>query len=151
MNAYLPKYRNLQSNSLLLFEAIKSCKEMGCKKFIFGRTLKDSSVYQFKIPYTSCDHVLIKYILSLFDKLYQRRMRIRLVGIRFSGLVRGTYQINIFEDTVEMMALYQAMDKIKNRFGFDAVTRCAGTILKTKSKEPIQENPLKGDFYYKNM
>lgn len=92
----------------------------------------DTEPKQFKIPYTSCDHVLIKYILSLFDKLYQRRMRIRLIGIRFSGLVRGTYQINLFEDTVEMMALYQAMDKIKTRFGFDAVTRCAGTVLKSK-------------------
>jgi hypothetical protein len=26
-------------------------------------------------------------------------MRLRLIGIRFSGLVRGTYQINMFEDT----------------------------------------------------
>ncbi|RYF60675.1 MAG: DNA polymerase IV, partial [Cytophagaceae bacterium] len=111
----------------------------------------DTEPKQFKIPYTSCDHVLIKYILSLFDKLYQRRMRIRLVGIRFSGLVRGTYQINIFEDTVEMMALYQAMDKIKTRFGFDSVTRCAGTILKTKEQKPREVNPLKGEPYYKNM
>ena len=102
----------------------------------------DTEPKQYKIPYTSCDHVLIKYILELFDKLYHRRMRIRLVGIRFSGLVRGTYQINIFEDTVEMMALYQAMDKIKNRFGFEAVTRCAGTILKSKPKIEITSNIL---------
>ncbi|MBC7605793.1 MAG: DNA polymerase IV [Burkholderiales bacterium] len=102
----------------------------------------DTEPKQYKIPYTSCDHVLIKYILELFDKLYHRRMRIRLVGIRFSGLVRGTYQINIFEDTVEMMALYQAMDKIKNRFGFEAVIRCAGTILKSKPKIEITSNIL---------
>jgi DNA polymerase-4 len=78
-------------------------------------------------------------------------MRIRLIGVRFSGLVRGTYQINIFEDTVEMMALYQAMDKIKTRFGFDAVTRCAGTLLKSKTPQPKDENPLKGEFYYKSL
>jgi DNA polymerase-4 len=92
----------------------------------------DTEPKQCRIPYTSCDHLLIKYVTDLFDKLYQRRMRIRLVGVRFSGLVRGTYQINMFEDTVEMMQLYQAMDKMKKRFGFDAVTRCAGTILKSK-------------------
>ena len=56
-------------------------------------------------------------------------MRIRLVGISFTGLVRGTYQINMFEDTEEMVALYQALDKMKKRYGFDAVGR-ANSILK---------------------
>lgn len=93
----------------------------------------DTETKQCRISYTSCDHVLIRYAAELFDKLYQRRMRIRLVGIRFSGLVRGTYQINMFDDTVEMMSLYQTMDKIRNRFGSDAVGRCAGAILKNKS------------------
>jgi DNA polymerase-4 len=92
----------------------------------------DTEVKQLKIPYTSCDHILIKYILELFDKLYNRRMRIRLIGIRFSGLARGSYQVNMFEDTEEMMSLYQTMDKIRNRFGADAVSRCAGTNLKNK-------------------
>jgi len=69
---------------------------------------------------------------ELFDKVYQRRMRLRLIGIRFSGLVHGTYQINMFEDTEEMLSLYQAMDKIKNRFGYDAVARCTGANLKSK-------------------
>lgn len=92
----------------------------------------DTESMQCRIPYTSCDHILLKHVTSLFEKLYKRRMRIRLVGVRFSGLVRGTYQINMFEDTVEMMQLYQAMDKLKKRYGFDSVTRCAGTILKSK-------------------
>lgn len=101
----------------------------------------DTEPKQLKIPYTSCDHILIKYALELFDKLYNRRMRIRLIGVRFSGLARGTYQINMFEDTVEMMALYQAMDKIRNRFGATAVSRCAGTNLKSKS-EDMEENTI---------
>lgn len=101
----------------------------------------DTEPKQLKIPYTSCDHTLIKYVLELFDKLYNRRMRIRLIGVRFSGLARGTYQINMFEDTVEMMALYQAMDKIRNRFGATAVSRCAGTNLKSKA-EDMEENAI---------
>lgn len=91
----------------------------------------DTETKQCKIPYTSCDHVLIKFVNDLFDKLYHRRMRLRLIGIRFSGLVRGTYQINLFDDTVEMMSLYQAIDKMKKRYGFEAVTRCAGATLKS--------------------
>ena len=90
----------------------------------------DTETNQCKVPYTSCDHVLIKIVTELFDKLYHRRMRLRMIGIRFSGLVRGTYQINLFEDTVEMMSLYQAMDRMKKRYGFDAVTRCAGGTFK---------------------
>ena len=92
----------------------------------------DTETKQFKMPYTSFDHLLTKIANDLFDKLYSRRMRLRLVGIRFTGLVRGTYQINMFEDTTETLSLYQALDKIKNRFGFDAVSRCSGAIFKQK-------------------
>lgn len=94
----------------------------------------DTETKQCKISYTSADHTLSKTVIELFDKLYQRRMRLRLVGIQFSGLVRGTYQINLFEDTLEMMALYQAMDKMKKRYGVDAVARCSGAVLKHKQK-----------------
>jgi DNA polymerase-4 len=94
----------------------------------------DTETKQCRIPYTSADHALSKLVYELFDKLYQRRMRLRLIGIQFSGLVRGTYQMNLFEDTEEMMALYQAMDKMKKRFGIDAVARCSGAFLKNKNK-----------------
>ena len=97
----------------------------------------DTETKQCKIAYTSADHVLTKTVGDLFDKVYQRRMRLRLIGIRFSGLVRGTYQINLFEDTEEMLSLYQAMDKMKSRYGFDAVMRCAGATFKPNNKSEI--------------
>ena len=59
----------------------------------------------------------------LFEKLYQRRMLIRLIGVRFTGLASGSYQINLFEDTDDMIKLYQAMDAIKKKFGDRAVGR----------------------------
>ena len=93
----------------------------------------DTETKQVKIPYTSFDHILTKAANDIFEKLYTRRMRLRLIGIRFTGLVRGTYQINMFEDTTEMLSLYQAIDKIKNRFGAGAVSRCSGTIIKKKT------------------
>lgn len=86
----------------------------------------DTETRQVTLAYTSSDHTLTKAVLEAFEKLYQRRMSLRLVGVRFSKLVRGSYQINLFEDTQEMMSLYQAMDKIKNRFGSNAVMRCSG-------------------------
>lgn len=78
---------------------------------------------QTRIPYTSLDHMLIEKVNGLFDKLYQKRMLIRLIGIRFSHLVYGGYQYNMFEDTLEQIHLYQAMDSIRKRFGKDAVSR----------------------------
>ncbi|MDQ1164646.1 DNA polymerase-4 [Flavobacterium sp. SORGH_AS 622] len=97
----------------------------------------DTETKQCRVQYTSADHILTKTVQELFDKLYQRRMRLRLIGIRFSGLVRGTYQIDLFQDTEEMLALYQAMDRMKSRYGFDAVMRCAGASFKPNTKNEI--------------
>src|SRR6185503_4751693 len=81
----------------------------------------DTRSRQERISYTSCDHILIKKTLDLFDALYNRRVLCRLVGVRFSHLVEGAHQINLFEDSEEMIKLYQAMDHLRNRFGQDAV------------------------------
>ncbi len=97
----------------------------------------DTETKQCRVQYTSADHILTKIVTELFDKLYQRRMRLRLIGVRFSGLVRGTYQIDLFQDTEEMLALYQAMDRMKSRYGFDAVMRCAGASFKPNNKNEI--------------
>lgn len=97
----------------------------------------DTETKQCRVQYTSADHILTKTVQELFDKLYQRRMRLRLIGVRFSGLVRGTYQIDLFQDTEEMLSLYQAMDKMKTRYGFDAVMRCAGASFKPNTKNEI--------------
>ena len=82
-----------------------------------------------RVPYTTMDNVLIEKVKELFDKLFQKRMLIRLVGIKFSHLIRGTYQINMFDDTAEHIQLYAAMDKLRQRFGADAVMRAAGLGL----------------------
>jgi DNA polymerase-4 len=73
---------------------------------------------------------LIEKAKDLFDKLYQKRMLIRLIGIRFSHLVYGGYQYNLFEDTDEKIKLYQAMDSIKKRFGKETISRASDTSLK---------------------
>ncbi|MBT2559840.1 DNA polymerase IV [Pedobacter sp. ISL-68] len=86
----------------------------------------DTETKQCRVSYTSSDHAICKYALELFDKVYTRRMRIRLVGLKLTGLVHGEYQMNIFEDTQEMMSLYQSMDYIKKRFGKNAVGRASG-------------------------
>ncbi|WP_342087013.1 DNA polymerase IV [Dyadobacter sp. OTU695] len=74
---------------------------------------------QLKIAYTSADHVLIPHVERLFDQLYNRRTMVRLVGVSFSDLVTGNYQINLFDDTEERLNLYQAMDYIKTKYAYN--------------------------------
>ena len=81
---------------------------------------------QARIAYTALDHILIEKVKTLFDKLYQKRMLIRLIGIRFSHLVQGGHQYSLFEETIEQINLYQAMDKIRKRYGKNSVNRAAG-------------------------
>ncbi len=78
---------------------------------------------QKRIPYSSNDNTLISIAKELFEKLYNRRLLVRLVGVRCSHLVGGGHQINLFEDKVENLRLYQAMDKMRQRYGVNAVKR----------------------------
>lgn len=80
---------------------------------------------QAKIPYTAVDHYLIPKILELFDQLYSKRLLIRLIGVRFSHLVTGSHQMNLFDDTQHTSNLYQAMDKIRNKYGGRSVMRAS--------------------------
>ena len=72
---------------------------------------------QSTIAYTANDHILLQKVKEIFDKLYDRRLLVRLIGVRFTNLVEGSYQINIFEDSQEIIGLYQAIDSVKKQFG----------------------------------
>ena len=95
---------------------------------------------QQKIPYSSSDHVLIPIVLELFKKLYNRRVLVRLIGVRYSHLVEGAHQISLFEDT-NMLQLYKAMDEIRERYGDRAVMRASGMTAKSISRW----NPFNGE------
>jgi DNA polymerase-4 len=96
---------------------------------------------QMRIPYTSGDHILIPKILDLFKNLYNRRLLVRLIGIRFSHLVSGNYQINLFDDTEEILSLYNALDNIRKRYGDKSVLRASGMGAKTIGR---MHNPFNG-------
>jgi DNA polymerase-4 len=86
----------------------------------------DTHTLQKHIPYTAFDHVLIAAAKELFDRLYQRRILIRLIGVKLSHLVGGVQQLDLFEDTPEMIRLYLALDKLRNRYGEKTVRRAVG-------------------------
>jgi len=86
----------------------------------------DTHTLQKKMAYTAFDHVLLEKVKELFSRLYERRMLIRLIGIKFSGLVHGAQQLDLFEDTPEMVNLYLAMDNIRKQYGNKAVRKAVG-------------------------
>lgn len=103
----------------------------------------DTETKQMQIPYTSSDHVLLRLVTELFDKLYNRRMLIRLVGVRLSGLVHGSHQISLFDDTAETISLYQAIDHIKHKHGVEKLTRA--TTLGVNRRVRMEMNMFKGN------
>ncbi len=106
----------------------------------------DTHTLQKRIPYTSFDHVLIEAAKELFGRLYQRRMLIRLIGVKLSHLVGGVQQLNLFEDTPEMIRLYLTLDKLRNHYGKKSIRRAVGISNREKMKEEEDEqqqgNPL---------
>lgn len=86
----------------------------------------DTHTRDLKISYTAADHVLIERARQLLDKLYDRRMMIRLIGLKVSGLIQGYPQMSLFEDASDNVELYNKLDRIRNKFGEKAVFRACG-------------------------
>lgn len=110
----------------ITFELRKQEKLTSCISVKIRYANFDTHTMQKRITYTSFDHTLIETAQELFKRLYTRRMRIRLIGVRLSKLIHGTQQLNLFEDTPEQINLYLAMDRIRKRYGSDAVKRAIG-------------------------
>ncbi len=109
----------------LAFELRSKGKMTSCVTVKIRYSNFDTHTLQQQIPYTSFDHVLKDVVKGLFTRLYQKRMLIRLVGVRYSKLISGTYQMNMFEDSSERIRLYQSMDTIRKRYGKHAIHSAA--------------------------
>lgn len=86
----------------------------------------DTLTAQKSIAYSNQDHVILQTVKELFKKVNTRRILIRMIGVRFSNLIQGNYQINLFNDTQEKIKMYQAIDSIKKQFGERYVIKAAG-------------------------
>jgi DNA polymerase IV len=102
----------------------------------------DTETKQIHVPYTSSDQTILRVVQELFKKLYNRRMLIRLVGVRLSNLVHGNQQISLFDDTEEDINLYEAMDFIKHKHGVDKLVRA--TTIDVSKRVRMEMNMFKG-------
>ena len=118
----------------LTFQLRKQERLTGCVTVKLRYANFDTVSKQMVISYTASDAVLLKKVKELFSKLFDRRMLVRLIGVRFSHLVQGSQQINLFEDTEEAVRLYQAMDAMRARFGDEAIKRAISAPPKPAQK-----------------
>ena len=112
----------------IAFELRSQNKLAGCITVKIRYSNFDTVTKQIAIPYTCADHQLLPHVKELFKKLYDRRMLIRLIGVRFSHLIPGNYQINLFQDSEEMIRLYQALDSVNHQYGRFMIMRASGQI-----------------------
>ena len=109
----------------IAFELRSNNKLTGCITVKIRYSDFQTMTMQSTIAYTANDHLLIEKVKEIFTRLYDRRQLLRLIGVRFTNLVQGSYQINIFEDSQEMIGLYQAIDSVKKQFGEKFLFRAA--------------------------
>jgi DNA polymerase-4 len=121
----------------LTFQLRKQERLTGCVTVKLRYANFDTVSKQMVISYTASDTVLLKKVKELFAKLYDKRMLVRLIGVRFSHLVQGSQQINLFEDTEEAVRLYQAMDAMRARYGNEAIKRA----ISVKEREKRERSP----------
>lgn len=107
----------------LAFELRKDKKLTGCITLKIRYFNFDTHTRQLRIPYTNSDRAITEKVMELFKKLYRERVFVRLVGVRFSNLIQGAYQVDLFNDTLEELNLMQAMDHIRTRYGVQYIQK----------------------------
>ncbi len=105
------------------FELRKKEKLCSCVTVKIRYSNFDTHTIQKQVPYTALDHVILAAVKDLFTRLYQRRILIRLIGVRLSGLVQGSQQLDLFEESPQLIRLYQSMDKLKRKYGPQIIKR----------------------------
>ncbi len=87
------------------------------------------------VDYTALDDVLIAKVKDLFNKSWQKGRPIRLLGVRFSQFIPFTMQMSLFENNMEKLNLYKAVDTIKERYGNKLVTKAVNTKTNPQQEE----------------
>ncbi|MEO6346928.1 MAG: DNA polymerase IV [Aquaticitalea sp.] len=125
----------------LAYQLRRGHKLTACVTFKIRYSDFQTYTQQQRIPYSSLDQSLIPVVLSLFEKLYNRRLLVRLIGVRFSHLVEGGHQVHLFEYDTKYLNLSEAIDKMRERYGDRAVINAAGMEAKTIGRW----NPFNGE------
>lgn len=112
----------------IAFQLRQENKLTGCIAVKIRYSDFDTHTMQKTVPYTNQDHIILQTVKEVFAKANTRRLLIRLIGIRFSNLIPGNYQINMFQDKQQDISLYQRIDSIKSQFGENLIKKASSII-----------------------
>ncbi len=110
-------------------------KMTGCVTVKIRYSNFETTSRQETVDYTALDDVLIAKVKDLFNKTWQKGRPVRLLGVRFSHMIPITMQMNLFDNNVEKLNLYKAVDDIKDRFGSKLVTKAVTSHSKDSDNE----------------
>lgn len=125
----------------LAYQLRRGNKLTACVTFKIRYSDFQTYTQQQRIPYSAMDHNIIPVVLNLFEKLYHRRLLVRLIGVKFSHLVEGGHQVNLFDDDTKYLNLSTAIDKMRERYGDRAVISAAGMEARSIGRW----NPFNGE------
>ncbi len=98
---------------------------------------------------TDDEGLILRVVRDLLRKNWNRRVRLRLVGISTGNLVKSGWQLDLFDrDRIEkQVRLHQAVDAIRDRHGFTSIERARslGSTRSRKRRRPISPDTLSDD------
>jgi DNA polymerase-4 len=72
---------------------------------------------------THLDSVIFENVLGLFERAWDRRQKVRLLGVRASHLERGTFQPRLLDaaQKEKLERILQTTDRLRERYGFESL------------------------------
>ncbi len=113
-------------------------KMTGCVTIKIRYSNFETTSRQDTVDYTALDDMLIAKAKDLFKKIWQKGRPVRLIGVRFSQLIPISTQMSLFENNIEKLSLYKAVDDIKERFGKGLVKKAVNTSLDKNGRQRLK-------------
>lgn len=101
----------------LAFELREEKKLTSCVAIKIRYSDFETHTKQLAIPITSNSKLLTEKAIHLLHESFDTTRKVRLLGVKFSSLEDGAYQINLFDDREKDILLYKAIDEMKTKHG----------------------------------
>lgn len=124
----------------LAYQLRRGNKVAGCVSVKIRYADSQTKSRQRTMDYSAADHDIIPLVQQLFKELYDRRVMVRTIGVNLGKIENGHHQLSLFGESDKLPALYQAMDRIRCKYGSRAIMRAVGMDARSIGRT----NPFNG-------
>ena len=93
---------------------------------------------QTDLPFTSSEHIIKERVQTLFRRLEQRDATPQMIGVKLDRLVDSSHQFHLFNDLEEISETYRTLDRIRQRFGKQAVAKATSMYERLNEINPFR-------------